>query len=182
MVAPIPHARPSRAIGAQSNRVSSNQGLCFRETEFYRQRRKAQNSAERPRTPSQRTYPRELSGQIGANCRERGNLSERRNAWWAREDSNLQPSGYEPLALTIELRARAARAFIVVFDTTRLSERAQRSDVDPARGNDDSYPRRLNKNTACSPNRFQNHHGIFNRIRRPQALSATASSIFARET
>ena len=26
-------------------------------------------------------------------------------AWWAREDSNLQPSGYEPLALTIELRA-----------------------------------------------------------------------------
>ena len=30
------------------------------------------------------------------------------NSWWAREDSNLQPSGYEPLALTIELRARAA--------------------------------------------------------------------------
>ena len=29
------------------------------------------------------------------------------NSWWAREDSNLQPSGYEPLALTIELRARA---------------------------------------------------------------------------
>ena len=28
-------------------------------------------------------------------------------SWWAREDSNLQPSGYEPLALTIELRARA---------------------------------------------------------------------------
>src|SRR5580658_7075319 len=28
-------------------------------------------------------------------------------AWWAREDLNLQPSGYEPLALTIELRARA---------------------------------------------------------------------------
>jgi hypothetical protein len=31
-------------------------------------------------------------------------------SWWAREDSNLQPSGYEPLALTIELRARAGRA------------------------------------------------------------------------
>ena len=29
--------------------------------------------------------------------------------WWAREDSNLQPSGYEPLALTIELRARTSR-------------------------------------------------------------------------
>ena len=31
-------------------------------------------------------------------------------SWWAREDSNLQPSGYEPLALTIELRARATHA------------------------------------------------------------------------
>ena len=30
-------------------------------------------------------------------------------SWWAREDSNLQPSGYEPLALTIELRARTDR-------------------------------------------------------------------------
>jgi hypothetical protein len=27
------------------------------------------------------------------------------NSWWARQDSNLQPSGYEPLALTIELQA-----------------------------------------------------------------------------
>lgn len=35
-----------------------------------------------------------------------GNLCSIQNAWWAREDSNLQPSGYEPLALTIELRAR----------------------------------------------------------------------------
>jgi hypothetical protein len=41
---------------------------------------------------------------------------------------------------------------------------------------------RLNRNTACSPNRFQNHHGIFSRMRRPQALSATASSIFAPDT
>jgi hypothetical protein len=30
----------------------------------------------------------------------------RLKSWWARQDSNLQPSGYEPLALTIELRAR----------------------------------------------------------------------------
>ena len=27
-------------------------------------------------------------------------------SWWARQDSNLQPDGYEPSALTIELRAR----------------------------------------------------------------------------
>jgi site-specific DNA recombinase len=35
-----------------------------------------------------------------------GGISTLRPEWWAREDSNLQPSGYEPLALTIELRAR----------------------------------------------------------------------------
>ena len=37
----------------------------------------------------------------------------REAGWWARQDSNLQPSGYEPPALTIELRARPAlsRAF-----------------------------------------------------------------------
>ncbi len=25
--------------------------------------------------------------------------------WWALQDSNLEPTGYEPVALTIELRA-----------------------------------------------------------------------------
>src|SRR5215468_6257365 len=29
--------------------------------------------------------------------------------WWARQDSNLQPDGYEPPALTIELRAHGRR-------------------------------------------------------------------------
>src|SRR6516165_4989911 len=43
--------------------------------------------------------------QFGAIRIELGNLRLCRTAWWAREDSNLQPSGYEPLALTIELRA-----------------------------------------------------------------------------
>jgi hypothetical protein len=27
--------------------------------------------------------------------------------WWTLQDSNLQPTGYEPVALTIELRVRA---------------------------------------------------------------------------
>ena len=30
--------------------------------------------------------------------------------WWARRDSNPQPSGYEPPALTIELQAPRALA------------------------------------------------------------------------
>jgi hypothetical protein len=45
--------------------------------------------------------------------------------WWAREDSNLQPSGYEPLALTIELRARrlAGGADLEHFAPKRKSAR-----------------------------------------------------------
>src|SRR5688572_26659137 len=38
---------------------------------------------------------------------------------------------------------------------------------------------RLSRNTACSPNRFQNHQGAFRRSRLPQALRATALSILA---
>ena len=37
---------------------------------------------------------------------KKNEFSGKNSKWWAREDSNLQPSGYEPLALTIELRAR----------------------------------------------------------------------------
>ena len=31
--------------------------------------------------------------------------------WWARQESNLRPGGYEPLALTAELRARSPAEF-----------------------------------------------------------------------
>ena len=41
---------------------------------------------------------------------------------------------------------------------------------------------RLSRNTACSPNKFQNHHGTFSRIGAPQALSATERSILAPTT
>lgn len=37
---------------------------------------------------------------------------------------------------------------------------------------------RLSRKTACSPKRFQNHHGALSRSGVPQALSATARSIF----
>src|SRR5262245_48283635 len=41
---------------------------------------------------------------------------------------------------------------------------------------------RLSRNTACSPIRFQNHHGALKRSARPQALRATALSILAPAT
>ena len=33
------------------------------------------------------------------------------SAWWARQDSNLGPTGYEPAALTTELRALHVRDY-----------------------------------------------------------------------
>ena len=47
-------------------------------------------------------HHRPAHGRALRYCFERG-------YWWARQDSNLQPSGYEPPALTIELRARRVR-------------------------------------------------------------------------
>src|SRR5262245_42786145 len=46
--------------------------------------------------------------QFGPIHASSGNIRKPRTAWWAREDSNLQPDRYERPALTIELRARAA--------------------------------------------------------------------------
>jgi hypothetical protein len=58
-----------------------------------------------------------LASRKGFTARGRaGAVSLCTDAWWAREDSNLQPSGYEPLALTIELRARATPARVTPID------------------------------------------------------------------
>jgi hypothetical protein len=48
--------------------------------------------------------------QIAAFRTPSGNLHNCENAWWVREDSNLQPDHYERSALTIELRADALGA------------------------------------------------------------------------
>ena len=39
-----------------------------------------------------------------------GNLAVRKNAWWARQDSNLQPDRYDRSALAVEPRARSRGA------------------------------------------------------------------------
>ena len=43
--------------------------------------------------------------------------------WWARQDSNLQPDGYEPPALTIELRARPRAAGPIADAAQRRKQR-----------------------------------------------------------
>src|SRR5271170_3703222 len=133
----------------------------------------ARRDAQACERPVNKHYPH-LAGKPPAPCKKRSENRTLIFRWWAREDSNLQPSGYEPLALTIELRARAARACEIPRILHDYDCARSEVGVAPAPATK-NYPRRLNKNTACSPNRFQNHHGIFSRMRRPQALSATAS-------
>ena len=54
----------------------------------------------------QRQRPRVKRRHSDVILRVRGNLPFRRSAWWARQDSNLQPDRYERSALTIELQAQ----------------------------------------------------------------------------
>src|SRR3974390_2189725 len=54
-------------------------------------------------------YPH-LADKLPAPSQKSGNIRSLIFWWWARQDSNLQPSGYEPLALTIELRAPREKA------------------------------------------------------------------------
>src|SRR5262245_31612667 len=45
------------------------------------------------------------------------------STWWARQDSNLQPDGYEPPALTIELRAPPAKRVGFYSTPSRVTKR-----------------------------------------------------------
>src|SRR5262245_49470814 len=66
------------------------------------------SAGSRDRTSRIRT--RENARKLRAIWQRPGTAGWHRTAWWAREDSNLQPDRYERSALTIELRARCAQA------------------------------------------------------------------------
>ena len=51
-----------------------------------------------------------------------GGEDDERCEWWARQDSNLEPDGYEPSALTIELRADAV---LLISDDRRVDSLAE---------------------------------------------------------
>jgi len=81
--------------------------------------------------------------------------------WWARQDSNLQPSGYEPLALTIELRAlRRAHPIIAMREIGIAGVRKRRIGLEHTRAT-----ALLNFQTACS-----------RRSRRASRVGATPAS------
>ncbi len=83
-----------------------------RETDFGRQRLVCQNRRYRHLSVRQRRHARYLNRgnarKLRAIRQRPGNAGSHRTAWWAREDSNLQPDRYERSALTIELRARSS--------------------------------------------------------------------------
>ena len=77
--------------------------------------------------------------------------------------------GYTARASTLGTRAKLRlRKHGKLQGTIRLNNATRRN----------TQPLRLSKNTACSPNMFQNHHGALSRSGEPQALSATDRSIF----
>jgi hypothetical protein len=95
--------------------VSGCCSLCFRETGIRGQENKApklppKSKSQVPETKRSRRMP-----PSGAFRPLPGNFRKRRTAWWAREDSNLQPDRYERPALTIELRALASAAQAAVW-------------------------------------------------------------------
>jgi len=67
--------------------------------DFAGQRQRRRKGPSHSTDRQQRQSPRTKTQQFGAICTTPGNLRLYGTAWWAREDSNLQPSGYEPLAL-----------------------------------------------------------------------------------
>jgi hypothetical protein len=73
------------------------------------------STLSRPRPAAETTRPAFEPAKVPANwaIRQRPeNAGSHRTAWWAREDSNLQPDRYERSALTLELRARREQAVV----------------------------------------------------------------------
>jgi hypothetical protein len=97
MVPPAPDAGTSGALALQSNRVSVGDGLRCRETGFPGRRKKRQYVPRATDQRSQRRSGRSKPRRFGAFRTPAGNLRECGTAWWAREDSNLQPVRYEPI-------------------------------------------------------------------------------------
>ena len=111
MVPPAPDARPCSRSSATFEPSLCRTGLRFPGNGISGAETNAPKHAPEYRSCAvAETNAAKKARQLRAFVVSSGNLRVRGTAWWAREDSNLQPSGYEPLALTIELRARATHA------------------------------------------------------------------------
>src|SRR4030088_1754276 len=80
-------------------------GLQSPETGSQNRRYRDLSRRQRPQVPH---LNRGNARKMRAVYQRPGNIGSHRTAWWAREDSNLQPDRYERSALTVELGAEPA--------------------------------------------------------------------------
>ena len=109
------------------------------------------------RTTREHLFPH-LCIRCGRQERNRNDFNVVFWKWWARQDSNLQPSGYEPLALTIELRARQR-------GTVASSQHKPESF-------DASAQRSLVANEACASRRGERRRRVLDRVAKPRRRSS----------
>jgi hypothetical protein len=83
-----------------TNRISARDSLRFRETGFRGPETTRSKYPLGENLSPQRRHPFNRARQLRGLCESPGNLAFRQSTWWAREDSNLQPSGYERTMLS----------------------------------------------------------------------------------
>jgi hypothetical protein len=96
------HQYPATASRSVRVAASGKSSLRRRETQFSRAETKTPNRPLQFNGQMQRQNAYTNRRQFGAIRTEPGNLRLRRTAWWGWKDSNFQPNGYQPLALSIE--------------------------------------------------------------------------------
>jgi hypothetical protein len=89
--------------------------------------------------------PKCCPGEMRTEIRLKENSVTSCKCWWAREDSNLQPSGYEPPALTVELRAPTEAIADEGGGTKVCSARFVRGRMPAAFGRDGGPPSNLSR-------------------------------------
>jgi hypothetical protein len=109
------------------------------------------------RTTRELLFPH-LCIKCGRQERNRNDFNDVFWKWWARQDSNLQPSGYEPLALTIELRARRRGT------VASLQHKPEPFDA--------SARRSLVANEACASRRGERRRRVLDRVARLRRRSS----------
>src|SRR5262245_4246338 len=104
MVLPTHNAWPGLLMGTKlcQIRILRQERVCRRQRRNGRTRRFYENGLSQIQATAKTTR------QSAPICSRSETLRLCQTAWWAREDSNLQPDRYERSALTIELRAQCA--------------------------------------------------------------------------
>ena len=143
MVSPAPDARPS-----PRNSTAFEPRLCHRPSLFPGNgiSRPEKKAPKRPPNPNGRISRDQALARKPANSaairQSPGNLRKRETAWWAREDSNLQPDRYERTSrsgrprITKHLRSRST-TFIHVWCTYFIAEplAGEGAPIRPSTGN-----------------------------------------------